>query len=261
MVTRVSTSFDNPEGEGTTQEMPSTKNYRSSADIENTSGVEVRRGMGKASVADASELQDNDVVTIDGVEVKAGLAREMGLLGEVFKPVRSPEELDPNLSSGAAAQQQQQAQETETTTGTTGNEAYDTAAEGLNAALEAGTMEFAEAQSYDTVNAQMAMANINVDDAVDTLSELEAGTKSELDIGSENAAMLKDAQTKVTEAATQSAVAELGQESFDMIRQAAAVDGEVNEAVRNYAIMRATGRADGLTWSDFLEDVKAHIGR
>lgn len=259
MVTRATALWEGDEQ--TSQELPSVRNYQSSDNYQN-SGVEVRRGFGKASVADASELKDNDVVTIDGVEVKANLAREMGLLGEVFKPLRSPEQLDPHLSVGATAQQQEtEQQQQQTQENSTGYEEYDTVTKGLNAALEAGTMEYSEAQTYDTTMAQLAMANVSFDDAVDTLSELEAGTKSELDIGSENAKMLRDAETKVTEAATQSAMAEIGQEGFDLIQQAAKVDAEVSEAVRGYGIQRATGRADGATWSDLLADIKAHIGR
>lgn len=265
-VTRATASWDGEEG--TSQQMPSVKDAQTSANYEQTSGVEVRRGFGKASVANASELQPNDVVMIDGVEVKASLAREMGLLNEVFQPLKSPEQLDPNLSSGAAAQkaQSETAKMSDATAETTedvgtGNEAYDEAAKGLNAALEAGHMEYAEAQTYDTTMAQMALAGIDVEDAVNTLSELSEGTKSELDVGSEDASMLKDAERQITQAATQSAQSELGQEGFEAIRQAAAVDPEVNEAVRGYAIQRATGKANGATWSDLLADIKAHLGR
>lgn len=263
MAIRATSNFDGSEDETTeAAQLPvAGGGTKSSNDYRSTTSIEVQRGFSKASVSSAADLQDNDIVTVDGVDIKASMARDMGLLGEVFSPIKSPDQLDPGLNSGAAAQQQQQSdQGTGADTGT-GHAAYDEAAAGLNEALEAGTMELAEAQAYDTTMAQMAMANINVDDAVNTLSELSAGTVSELDIGSENATMLRDAETKVTEASTKSAMSELGQEGFNEIQRAAQVDPEVNAAVRGYAIQRATGETGGATWGDLAADIKAHLGR
>ena len=254
MATRANATWDGEEP--TTHELPSSKNHSSSDDFQ-SQGVEVQRGFFKSTVHSADELNDDDLVEVDGMSIKASMARELGLMGEVFKPIRSPEQLDQDLSSGAAAQQQQPQQQ-QTQEGS-GYEEYDNAAAGLNEALEAGHMEFEEAQSYDTILAQTAMAGLNVADAVQTLDELAAGTKSQLDVGSENAMMLKDAEDKVTQASTQSAMAEIGQEGFETIRQAAKVSPEINEAVRGYAIQRATGTTDGATWSDFLADVQAHL--
>ena len=259
MVTRASATWDGEEP--TTHELPSTKNHRSSDDYQ-SKGVEVQRGFFKSTVHSADELNDDDMVEVDGISIKASMAKELGLMGEVFKPVRSPEQLDPGLSAGAAAQQQeqqQQQQQQQQESEGTGYVEYDTAAKGLNDAIEAGHMEFEEAQSYDAILAQTAMAGMSVDDAVQTLSDLASGTKSQTDIGSENATMLRDAEAKVTSAATKSAKTELGREGFDVIQRAASVSPEVNAALRSYAIMRATGKADGVTWSDFLEDVQAHL--
>jgi len=257
MVTRASATWDGEEP--TTHELPSTKNHRSSDDYQ-SKGVEVQRGFFKSTAHSADELNDDDMVKVDGMDIKASLAKELGLMDEVFKPVRSPEQLDPGLSAGSAAQQQQEQQDQQQQESEgTGYVEYDTAAKGLNEAIEAGHMEFEEAQSYDAILAQTAMAGMSVDDAVQTLSDLASGTKSQTDIGSENAAMLKDAETKVTSAATQSAQAELGREGFDVLQRAASVSPEVNAALRSYAIMRATGKADGITWTDFLGDVQAHL--
>lgn len=252
MVTRASATWDGEEP--TTHELPSTKNHSSSDDYQ-SQGVEVQRGFFKSTAHSADELNDDDLVKVDGMDIKVSLARELGLMDEVFRPVRSPEQLDPSLSAGSAAQQQQQQAEDKGT----GHEEYDTAAVGLNEAIEAGHMEFEEAQAYDTILAQTAMVGMSVNDAVQTLDDLASGTKSQMDIGSENATMLRDAETKVTQAATQSAQAELGQEGFNAIRQAAAVSPEVNAAVRGYAIQRATGKTDGATWSDLLADIRAHL--
>lgn len=265
MAIRATSNFDGSEDETNTEaaQLPvAGGGTKSSNDYRSTTSIEVQRGFSKASVSSAADLQDNDIVTVDGIDIKASMARDMGLLGEVFSPIKSPDQLDPGLNSGAAAQNQQQQSDQGTGADTgTGNAAYDEAAAGLNEALEAGTMELAEAQAYDTTMAQMAMANINVDDAVNTLSELSAGTVSELDIGSENATMLRDAETKVTEASTKSAMSELGQEGFNDIQRAAQVDPEVNAAVRNYAVMRASGKTDGLTWADLAADIQEHLGR
>ena len=255
MVTRANATWDGEEP--TTHELPTTKNHSSSDDYQ-SKGVEVQRGFFKSTAHSADELNDDDLVKVDGMDIKASMAKELGLMDEVFKPVRSPEQLDPGLSAGSAAQQQEQPQQQQESEGT-GYEEYDNAAKGLNDAIEAGHMEFEEAQSYDTILAQTAMVGMSVDDAVQTLSDLASGTKSQMDIGSENAAMLKDAETKVTSAATKSAQAELGREGFDVIQRAASVSPEVNAALRSYAIMRATGKADGITWSDFLGDVQAHL--
>lgn len=268
MAIRATSNFDGSEDETTeAAQLPTAGGgMKSSNDYQSTTSIEVQRGFSKASVSSAADLQDNDIVTVDGIDIKASMARDMGLLGEVFSPIKSPDQLDPGLNSGAAAQQQQQQSDQGTGADTgadtgTGHAAYDQAAAGLNEALEAGTMELAEAQTYDTTMAQMAMANMNVDDAVNTLSELSAGTVSELDIGSENATMLRDAETKVTEASTKSAMSELGQEGFNDIQRAAQVDPEVNAAVRNYAVMRASGKTDGLTWADLAADIQEHLGR
>ena len=51
-------------------------------------------------------------------------------------------------------------------------------------------------------------------------------------------------------------MSEIGQEGFDRLSQIASGDAEFNEVLRNYASMRALGKADH-TWGQFLEEAEA----
>ena len=253
MVERVTVAHG---GDMESQDMPSSKS-RSSSDNYQDSGVTIRSGLFNKNISSADQAGDDDLIAIDGMEIKVKQAREMGLLNKQFAE-------DGGLSAGNAAQaahqrsDQQSDQQQSEQTGT-GNTEYDTAMAGLNDAIEEGSMEYGEAQAYDTSIAQIAMSGLSVEHAVETLDGLASGDVDATAVPSETKQMLNDIQGNVQKAATQSAKTELGREGFDVLQRAASVSPEVNAALRSYAIMRATGKADGVTWSDFLEDVQAHL--
>jgi hypothetical protein len=190
-------------------------------------------------VQSTGDLQDDDIVFVDGMEVQAKMARELGLLARVF-----PDEEGLSVGNAAAGRNDTEAAE--------GN-AY-------QRAVDAGQMTADEAQVYDTTMAQMELAGMDADTAVAMVDAIEAGGHEALDVDSDKAALLTHAQTQVTEAATQAALGEIGQDGFSYLQRAAEMSPEVNAAIRGYAIQRATGEANGLTWRDLMADVKAHLG-
>ena len=63
----------------------------------------------------------------------------------------------------------------------------------------------------------------------------------------------------VTDAATKSAKAELGQEGFDRLAQFAAMSPTIDQALRQYASLRALGKTSD-SWSDLLEMAAEELG-
>ncbi|MCA1807341.1 MAG: hypothetical protein LC687_05780, partial [Actinobacteria bacterium] len=160
-------------GDMESQNMPSSKKHSSSDDYADT-GVQVRSGIFNKTISSADQAGDEDLIAIGGMEIKVKQAREMGLLNRQF-----PE--DGGLSAGNAAQaahqrvdQQAEQPEQEQPQGT-GNLDYDTAMAGLNEMLEAGSMAYDEAQTYDTSVAQIAMSGLSVEHAIETVQGIASG--------------------------------------------------------------------------------------
>ncbi|MDG1129815.1 MAG: hypothetical protein P8N68_12000 [Paracoccaceae bacterium] len=197
------------------------------------------------TVADPGQLKDTDLISIDNTEMQVGMARELGLLRKAF-----PE--DAGLNAGAAAMaaevHREATPEVKVPTGT-GNDTYDEAVKGLSEAVETGIMDTAEAHTYDTAVAQVAMAGMTTEMA---LAVIEGGTEG---VSGEDRAMLQQVQQDVERSATQSAMSELGRDGFETLKKIAQVDPEVSEAIRGYAAMRALGKTNGLTWRNLLADV------
>ena len=216
-------------------------------------GVTVRSGLHSRTVSEPSQIADTDLVEIEGMQVTAKMARELGLMGQVF---------DADLSAGAAAKAaqvqttEQQAQEDNSATG---HAEFDQAVEGLNASIEAETMTLEEATEMHTALGEIALADMSVSEAVEMIDGINEGVVSPLEVGSDKQAMLQSVESKATAAATKSAQSELGAEGFERLSTIAQADPEVNAAIRSYAIMRATGKTEGITWNDFLADVEDHI--
>jgi hypothetical protein len=204
---------------------------------------------GTRNVQEASQVADSDIVVIDGMEMKASMARELGLMGKVF---------DEGLSVGATARAAQSAPKA--TQSGTGNAEYDAAVAGLEESIEAGTMEVEEAQGYDTAVGEVALSGLSIEDAVATLDGMADGSVNAMDVSANVKATLASAEAKVTEAATKSAQRELGAETFGWLQRAASTHPGVNRSIRAYALDRATGRAGGVTWSDFAAHIRQELG-
>ncbi|NOD31491.1 hypothetical protein [Ruegeria atlantica] len=238
------------------QSMPSSKAYASSSDYSN-GGVTVRTGGFNREVHSTNDLNDNDLMTVDGMELTVAQARQLGLLNTAF---------DEQLSFGAAqraAQEHGAAQEraAEQTQGSnTGNADFDSVVDGLNTSLDDGVMELGEAQEYETAFGQLAMSGMTIDQAAETMRGLADGSVSELDVDGDTRAMFENVQSTITKAATQSAMQELGQDGFDFLTQASATNPGVDRVVRQFAVDRAAGRADGITWAEFAQHIREQLG-
>lgn len=252
-VERVTFGSDGP----VEQTMPSSKGFATSADY-TSNNLTVRSANGTERVVRSeNNLNDEDVIEIQGMSMKVTQARDLGLLDAVF---------DEQLSIGAArraAQEHGNAQDQspeETQGSNTGNAEFDTVIDGLNASLDDSIMSMGEAQTYETAFGQIAMSGMSVEEAVDTMRGLADGSVSELDVGGDKTAMLSSVETSITEAATQSAMQELGQDGFDFLKQASATNPGVDRVVRQFAVDRAAGRADGITWPEFAQHIREQLG-
>lgn len=222
-------------------------------------GVTVQRGAGQTSVAAAEHILDDDLVTVDGVQMSARMAREYGVLDKVFNPSRTPDQLDPGLNAGSATQQAGQTRQDpeDNSTEKTGHEGLDTLADDLNKAVESGEMEPEEAHGYYNAVGELALAGLNMDQGIELISKIQSGETA--DIPSDHQHVAAAVERGVTEAATRSAQSELGPQAFEFIRTATESSREVADSVRGFAIRRATGRANGLTWADLYADVVDHM--
>ena len=250
MVTRVTLHHD---GEPTVEQLPSTGGVSSSANAP-SSGVQVSRGMGKISVFSPDDLLPNDLVTVQGMTLTAENARNMDLMDQVFSnPTRTPEQLDPSLSTSAAYGA------AEANRSNTGVPSYDASVDGLSAAVADGTMEAAEATEFETALGSIAMTGLSLDHAREALDAVASGDLDEADIPVNVRQSLNKAETRITEVSEQSAKRELGDAEYGWLQQAAAVHPGVSRVVREFALDRATGKAPDLTWSDLAQHIREQM--
>lgn len=225
-------------------------------------GIQVRSGPAgwTKEVASVSQIDDNDIVTIDGMEVKAGMARQMGLLAPAVAATSN------DLAQQMAAEQQQALQ------GDTGEDAgegedegdtpdalLDAVVTGLDAEINAGVMSLEEGQAYEQVVSQLTLDGESVEDLIDVIEGLDDGSINPMDIPAEAQGYIDRATEQVTTAATEAVISELGQEGFDELQTYAERNPHAERLLTEYAIARATGSTDGLTWGDVLEYFRAEF--
>ncbi|WP_171209545.1 MULTISPECIES: hypothetical protein [unclassified Ruegeria] len=236
------------------QSMPSSKGYASSADY-SSGGVNVRTGGFNREVHSPNDLNDNDLMEVGGMELTVKQARELGYLNTAF---------DEQLSYGAAkraAQEHQEEPNSEQTQGSdTGHQELDGVIDGLNTSLDDSIMSMEEAQTYEAAFGQIALSGMTIDQATETMRGLADGSLSEIDVPGDTQAMFANVQNTITQAATQSALRELGQDGFDFLKQASDTHPGVDRCVRQFAVDRAAGRADGITWTEFARHIREQLG-
>lgn len=250
MTTRVSIAHG---GEMTEQEMPSAGRMVSSNDYQ-SAGVKVSRGMGSVNVTDAADLSDTDIVQVDGMEITAKMARELGLMGRVFD-----ESLSTGATAAAAEAHAAKAQSPDAAKSATGNADLDGVVDGLNEALEDGSIGLEEAQIYEAAFGEVALSGLSLEHAIETLEGIEDGTVDANAVPADVRANLSAVEGRITDAATKSAKAELGSETFNWLQSAATSNADVSNAIRQFAFERATGQAPGITWADFAEHVRTQL--
>jgi hypothetical protein len=195
-------------------------------------GYRVKAGIGSRIVSDTSELSNDDVITIDGMSLKVQQARELGLIGRVS---------DEGLSTGAIA-----------------NAATAYAEQTTEATEQPSDMTALEANINETALGELELAGLNPEEGIALIEQLANGDGLD-DITSDHRVVAQAVETKVTAAAENAAATELGPEAFTYLQNAAAASPEVSEAIRGYAIQRATGQAQGATWSDLYSDILHHM--
>jgi hypothetical protein len=195
----------------------------------------VQSGIGSKVVSNTSELNNDDVITIDGMSLKVQQARELGLIGRVS---------DESLSTGAIA------------SAATAYAAQTT--EAPEATEQPIDMTALEANINETALGELELAGLNPDEGIALIQRLATGDAPD-DMTSDQQAVVNAVESKVTQAAENSAATELGPEAFSYLQNAAAASPEVSEAIRGYAIQRATGQAQGATWSDLYSDILHHM--
>lgn len=219
--------------------------YASSADYQ-SEGIVARSGIGSRTVADHTRLDENELINIGGMELKVSQARDMGLIG-----AHAPDE---GLSAASAAQRTPEAAP-KADTGT-GHEAYDATVSELNAQVEAGQMDNGEANLYSTALGAVALAGLTVTEVSDTIDGLADGSVELTDLDQNQRDIVQNLQSTVTDAATKSAMKELGQDGFNRLAEMAKGSAELNAYLRHYASLRALGKAD-VSWAEFYQDAEA----
>lgn len=202
-------------------------------------------------VQSADALADNDLINVEGMQMTAKQARDLGLMGRVFK-----DDAEPNSKPADAPEE-------ETETGAksdTGHAEYDAAIDSLNQLIEEGSMTMEEGQVYDTSLAEIAFAGLSVDHVAETLTGLANGSIAESDVPPDIRAMAANVETQVTQAATKAAVSELGKPAFDALTNMAASHAGVAEVIERYAIDRAQGKHGGVSWTDLYADLNEQLG-
>jgi len=205
-------------------------------------------------VHNSSDLSDNDLINVQGMQLTAKQARELGLMGQVFK--------DEELNAGSAARRPETPEEQPTAAprSDTGHAEYDQSVDRLNDLMDEGSMTFAEAQSYDTALGQLAMSGLSVEHLTETISGLADGSVNELDVPAEIKAVASQVQHSVTKAATAAAMSEMGKPAFDALQSLARSHSGVNQVVYQYTIDRAQGLHGGVSWADLYNHIQSQVG-
>lgn len=213
------------------------------SDSYQSEGIVARSGIGSRTVADHTRLDENELINIGGMELKVSQARDMGLLGTHMP--------DDGLSAASAAQRVPDAPKD-----TTGHDAFDATVSELNAQVEAGSMDHSEANLYSTALGAVALAGLTVTEVSNTIDGLQDGSIDPTDLDQNQRDIVQNLQSTVTDAATKSAMKELGQDGFNRLAEMAKGNAELNGYIRHYASLRALGKAD-VTWSEFYQDAEA----
>jgi hypothetical protein len=250
-VTRVTT--DN-EGNMSEQDMPSNKQYATSEDYKE-GGVTAFTGPAKSrtQVHSPDGLADNDLVEVDGMQIRVADARSMGLLGDLF--ANAPK----SATEAQAAKDHKAAQEVTTQKSDTGHAEYDASVDNLNAMLEEGTIMMEEAQEYDHAHGELAMIGVSPDDAWATLHNLAEGEVAEADVDPQQRQAIQQAYQKVQEAAAKSALNEIGDEGVSELRTIADLHPGAQQAIWRYASDRAQGLTN-VTWDELRGSLKEQLG-
>lgn len=193
------------------------------------------------------DLADNDLVTIDGVQLTAKQAKSMGMMGKIFADGKAPE-VNPEIKPAAAPKSD------------TGNAEYDTAIDTLNALVASGDISQEEAQTYDFGLAEVAMSGLTVEHVTETISGLADGSISSTDVPADVRAMVTSVETNVRRAATTAALNEMGRPAFDALSALANSHAGVNSVIQKYATDRAQGKHGGVTWAELAQDIQEQIG-
>lgn len=229
-----------------TETLPDAGVVHRSSDYD-SGGVTVREGAAgfNRQVHSVTDLNDNDIVVVDNMEVTAKMARELGLLGQVFD-----EQLGPQ--SGRVRTEEVKP----VVVVKTGYELYDTTSERLAEQTESGVINTHEAQVYDTAVAELAMTGLGVD----TIVGVSNGDIREGELTTEMQATATRIENNVREASTKAAMSELGKPAFDALSNLAAANPEVGVIVERYAIDRAQGKAAGVTWAALYHSLLEDLG-
>lgn len=241
-----------PDGEGEVVDMPSSKNFQSSEDYQQ-GGIKATKagGFHTTVVADPSQLGDDDLVKLGEMELKVRDAKAMGLMGDIIQAAQQQATHMPSPRE----QQQQSAPQDEST----GNPTFDQAREALNEAIEAGTITFEEASTYDAVNSSLAITNTTPEEAWDLLADLSEGKLSEADVDPEKLGVVHRAYTEMFEAARVSARGELGDTAADELANLAESHPGVMAVLHRFAFDRSQGITN-LRWNDIHAHIRSELG-
>ena len=242
------------DNDGVQTEVQHFSKTHSSSDNYQGEGVEVRTAdRGRVNVSDPSTLQPNDIVNVDGMELTVQQAREYGVLDSLFSG-EAPKMASPNQ----AAQQEAEAQgRPKPAEGTLGD--HNDLAATLSEQVESGNLSADEAQAYDLVGANLEMAGMNYQSAVDLHYGLEEGTVNSNDVDPQQIQLVQDQANRVRAAATTSIISEIGAEGFNELEAMAAAAPGVKDVLERFAVDRATGQTEDITWGDLLEHLRAEL--
>ncbi len=232
----ITASTNSETGEQQITEQASVKGRASSEDY-NPYGVTARGSRGYVVAQTQDQLSDNDIVKFEGMDLTVAQAKEYGVLDQIFG------KLDQEASGDAPQDNSEPAE----------SAPADPTVASLQAALEAGEITAEEAQLYDTINAELELAGIDTQSALEAIEEIAKGGNPE--ISGDARSMLERIHQDVTAASTKAAHAELGPEAYAQLQGWASVSSDVDGAIRGFAAKRATGDRSIGTWSDFYTTV------
>jgi len=197
------------------------------------------------------QLPDDTRVNIGGIEMLAKDARAHGLLEGVFEEAKARDEAKQERTQERVESYQE------------GEGAfYDaaTAEATLTQAAEAGEISHGEARVAAHTMASMELLGLDMEGTEQVfdayVNDPEAFEQFPHDVQETVERQIEQFNGQIAEAV----VAELGDDAADTLNEMIAESEDIADAWNSYLFMRATGQANGLTFSDFLNDALDHLG-
>lgn len=206
-------------------------------------------------VQDFSELLDHEVVSVAGMEMRVDVARSLGYLSKPAESTRAVAVVGEATPKPMTPAEVIKSREPATP--------YESAVNSVAFARDAGAITAEEAQVAETMILQGELVGMAPEVIEEAATAYLTGTSAAdlaqalggYDRVSQITQGIEQAQSQMTKVAQR----ELGADTFSELSRLASQHPAIGQALAVYGVQRLTGKANGATFRDFMEDVREFL--